>query len=67
MSDTLLTSDQLAESLQVSERTVMRWLADGTIPASIREGKVLRFDRSAVLRALSKRAKAAPKQLTPVH
>jgi excisionase family DNA binding protein len=67
MSDRLLTSEELAEALNVSLRTVKSWLAGGVIPAAIREGKTLRFDLPAVKRALAKRAaKAAPKTSTMV-
>lgn len=62
MSDRLLTSDELAEHLGVHRNTVMNWQRDGVIPAAIREGRTLRFDFSAVKKALAKRAaKCAPK------
>jgi excisionase family DNA binding protein len=61
MSEKLLTAEELADALQVSKRTVKYWLADGVIPAAIREGQILRFDLPAVKRALAKRAaKATP-------
>jgi excisionase family DNA binding protein len=63
VTDKLLTSDELAEALQVCKRTVKTWLSDGVIPAAIREGQVLRFDLPAVKRALAKRAaKNTPRQ-----
>lgn len=56
MNDKLLTADELAESLQVSKRTVKTWLGEGVIPAAIHEGQVLRFDLPTVKKALAKRA-----------
>ena len=52
----LLTADELADALRVSRRTVMTWLADGIIPAAIREGQTLRFDEATVRKHLEKRA-----------
>lgn len=49
----LLTAEQLAEFLQVTRRTVLRLAAREEIP-SIRIGnRLLRFERDAVLRALT--------------
>ncbi len=66
MSEKLLTADELAEVLQVSKRTVKTWLADGLIPAAIREGQVLRFDLPKVKQSLAKRAAKASKTPTEV-
>lgn len=64
MSETrLLTADELAEQLGVSKRLVMGWLADGRIPAAVREGHTLRFDPDKVRTALAKRA--AKRTATP--
>lgn len=59
MSTSLLTADDLATSLGVCKRTVMTWLADGRIPAAIRERHTLRFDEAMVRKALAKRATQA--------
>lgn len=61
----LLTADELAEALSVSKRTVMGWLADGTIPAAIREKQTLRFSLPAVEKALAKRATKRTRELQP--
>lgn len=66
MSERLLTTDELAESLSVSPRTVKNWLAAGMIPAAIREGQILRFDLPVVKRALAKRAAKAAKPAGPL-
>ena len=44
----LLTAKQLAEQLQVSERTVATWIAQKTIPFH-RVGRLVRFDLQEVL------------------
>ena len=56
MNDKLLTTEELAEALNVSLRLVKKWLYDGAIPVAIREGKVIRFDLPAVKKVLAKRA-----------
>lgn len=44
-----LTAKQVAELLQVSEKSVLRWAqADVTMPA-LRVGRTLRFDREMLL------------------
>jgi excisionase family DNA binding protein len=44
-----LTAKQVAELLQVSEKSVLRWAAaDSTMPA-LRIGRTLRFDRDRLL------------------
>ena len=49
----LLTADELAERLKVSPDTVKVWARVGRIPAVRLSPKVLRFDLSAVLGALT--------------
>lgn len=66
MSEKLLTIEELAETLNVSVRSVKNWRADGTIPAAIHEGRVVRFDLPSVKRALAKRARrTAPAKSSP--
>ena len=65
-SPALLTADELATALGVSKRTVMGWLADGRIPAAIRERQTLRFDEALVRKALAKRAAKATDAKRPM-
>jgi excisionase family DNA binding protein len=55
-----LTAQQVADMLQVDERTVLRWAQqDASMPAT-RLGRVVRFEREALLRWLAlKRPRAA--------
>ena len=55
-----LTAQQVADMLQVDERTVLRWAQhDASIPAT-RLGRVVRFERESLLRWLArKRPRAA--------
>ena len=48
-SPVFLTAQQVADLLQVSEKSVLRWAAaDATMPA-LRIGRTLRFDRERLL------------------
>ena len=47
MPDELLTASQVGALAQVSERTVRRWVKEGTIP-TIRRGRLVRFDWAKV-------------------
>jgi excisionase family DNA binding protein len=48
-----LTAQQVAEMLQVDERTVLRWAhRDASMPAT-RLGRVVRFEREPLLRWLA--------------
>lgn len=47
-SDQLLTSEQVAELLQVPESTVGLWRQQGTGPAWLRIGKYVRYRREDV-------------------
>jgi excisionase family DNA binding protein len=50
-----LTPAQVAELLQVNQRTVLRWVAeDASLPA-IRIGRVIRFERGALDRWLARK------------
>lgn len=52
------TPRQVAAMLQVNERTVLRWAdRDSTMP-SLRLGKIVRFERAALLRWLARRQPA---------
>ena len=55
----LLTVEQIAEKLQVSEPTIRRLVASGKIP-HIRQGRLLRFQMSAVLAALTDKRPTPP-------
>jgi len=50
-----LTPQQVAEMLQVNERTVLRWAAeDASMPAT-RIGRVIRFEREPLRRWLARK------------
>lgn len=49
-----LTKEQTAEILQISERQVQRWIADGRLQASRPSHKVLRIRRQSVDRLLNR-------------
>jgi excisionase family DNA binding protein len=50
-----LTARQVADMLQVDERTVLRWAQhDASMPAT-RLGRVVRFEREPLLRWLSRK------------
>ena len=50
-----LTPRQVADALQVDERTVLRWAQqDATMPVT-RFGRVIRFERAALLRWLERK------------
>jgi excisionase family DNA binding protein len=52
---TFLTARQVADMLQVDERTVLRWAQhDASMPAT-RLGRVVRFEREPLLRWLSRK------------
>lgn len=57
-----LTVSDLAELLQVSEKSIARWAShDSTMPA-IRLGKLMRFERAAVLDWLASRTQGRRKK-----
>lgn len=47
--DEVLTYAQAAELLKVSQRTLRRYVADGTVP-SFRMGGLIRFSRTALVK-----------------
>jgi excisionase family DNA binding protein len=51
---TILDTEQLMESLNVTRPTVQKWRDSGRIPF-IQVGNVVRYDLDAVLEALSKK------------
>ena len=53
MSKKLLTAEQLARELKVGVETVTDWGRSGKIPRIRISHKIIRFDRDAVLSALS--------------
>jgi excisionase family DNA binding protein len=69
---TFLTARQVADMLQVDERTVLRWAQhDASMPAT-RLGRVVRFEREPLLRWLARKHPRAarsfvsgPTQRTP--
>lgn len=54
----LLTRAQVAEYLQVSQRTVMRWTDDGTLPCTrlSSDGRTVRYRQADVDAYLEERA-----------
>ena len=52
--ETLLTLRDVARYLQVSEKTVRRWVAQGRLPC-LRLGRALRFEPGDVFRWVSAR------------
>jgi excisionase family DNA binding protein len=48
MTDKLLTQQQLADELEVSQRTLERWRQQGTAPAFIRVGRSPRYRRADI-------------------
>jgi len=55
-SDDILTKSQVAEWLQVTERTVEKWVSDGSLPA-FRFGRSVRFFREAILKTIREQCK----------
>src|SRR5437762_1987168 len=59
-----LTPAQVAELLQVSEKTVSRWaLTDPTMPV-LRRGRVVRFERERLLAWLARQEPRSARRLT---
>jgi len=58
----LITTEELAQMLSVSERTIYRWRAEGKIPPALKIGGVLRWSRDAIVEWL---ADGAPKDFKP--
>jgi excisionase family DNA binding protein len=56
MSATLVTKKQLAEQLQVSQRTVTNWIAQGRVPCVRIGHRTLRFDPSDVVNFLKRKS-----------
>lgn len=52
----LLTPPQLAREFRTTPQTIGVWYRKGIIPAAIACGRILRFDRQAVLAALAEQA-----------
>ena len=57
ITDPLLTAREGAAELQISEPTVWRWVANGTLPKAVKLGGMSRWPRSELL-AVIERAKA---------
>jgi excisionase family DNA binding protein len=55
----LLTTDQLAERLQVSRRTIEKMKTAGKITPAINETRLVRYDLADVLDELKPKKKAA--------
>ncbi|MHC4622134.1 MAG: helix-turn-helix domain-containing protein [Planctomycetota bacterium] len=66
---TLLTSQELAERLNVSNGTVLRWKKQGLIPyvqpAGDKRGALVRYEYDAVLRALKRATKKKRREHPP--
>ena len=59
---TFLTAEQIADMLQVDERTVLRWAQqDASMPVT-RLGRVVRFEREALLRWLARKQPRSARQ-----
>ena len=56
------TPQQLADEIGVSKCVVLRWHAEGRIPAEVSEGRVIRFDLERVKAHLAKRAARKEKE-----
>jgi excisionase family DNA binding protein len=54
--DFMVTASQLASELQVSERTVRRWLAEGRISAIRITARTVRFSLADVLATIGGRS-----------
>lgn len=54
----LLKPQELAEIINVSPQTIMKWYYDGIIPARIHVGRIVRFELDAVMIALTERLEA---------
>jgi len=54
----LLTAEQLAKELKVGVETISGWGRSGRIPRIRISHKIIRFDRDAVLSALSRTAQS---------
>ena len=54
----ILTPAELATEYRTTKPTVLAWLHKGLIPAAVSQGRVIRFNRSDVARALA--ASATP-------
>jgi excisionase family DNA binding protein len=52
----LMTAEEIARRLHLRPSTIRRWSQEGIIPAMRLSGKVIRFDATAVERALRERA-----------
>ena len=48
----VLTTQQLANALQLKPRTIRRMAAQGALPPPVRLGRVLRWDRQTILELL---------------
>ena len=48
----LMTPEEIAAVLKVTSRTILYWEEQGRIPVEFRSGRVVRFRKSEVLRAL---------------
>ena len=59
-----MTAADVAAMLQVSEKTISRWVLTAGMPA-LRIGRVTRFERAAVDRWLARRQQARSKQSAP--
>lgn len=62
MSEELLTQQQLADELQVSQRTLERWRQQGTGPAFIQVGRSPRYRRSDIDTWLDQRRRTGGKE-----
>jgi excisionase family DNA binding protein len=61
-----LTAQQVADMLQVDERTVLRWAQhDASMPAT-RIGRVVRFERESLLRWLTLKRPRIARSVSPL-
>ena len=52
----IATPDELASDYKTTVPTALSWFHKGWIPAAVANGRVIRFDRAAVAKALADRA-----------
>lgn len=61
-----MTPDHVCRDLQISRRTLQRWVAEGVFPSPLRQGQVVRFDAEEVSKAIEK-MKTPPTSDSPRH
>ncbi len=52
---TLMTIRDVCDLLQVTDRTVRKWMSNGRLPAPVRLGRIVRFRRADIEALLEKK------------